>query len=159
MEKNLCQIIYISESLIDGDDFQVAAALEKITSEARDNNAALGITGALMSSGRYFAQVIEGPEAAVMKLFTVIGKDPRHTDVHGLSFEPIAQRRFADWSMALVSIEPEALLDIEKMHRPIDNIEASKGGKRILEMMAFVVSSRARSLAYIEAKAGPLEHA
>jgi hypothetical protein len=45
------------------------------------------------------AGVTEGPRLAVLDTFDRILRDRRHTEIRLLAFHPIAQRRFAAWSM------------------------------------------------------------
>jgi hypothetical protein len=51
-------------------------------------------------------QFLEGPEAAVLELYTAIQQDPRHEQVETLSDAAGPTRWFADWRMALVSVPP-----------------------------------------------------
>ena len=66
---------------------------------AQRSNAGLRITGCLLFSGRCFAQVLEGDEAAVTALTQRIATDPRHTDLRLLSKTRRAEREYADWSL------------------------------------------------------------
>ena len=45
---------------------------------------------------------LEGGRAPVNRLYNRIAADPRHTDVLLLTYEEIAERRFAGWSMGQV---------------------------------------------------------
>ena len=94
------RLIYRSQSLLPpGDD----AALADILKVARANNADLGITGALMLYDDWFAQVLEGPQAAVEGLYATISADKRH---HGVKLDqsgPAAGPLFAKWAMAVVA--------------------------------------------------------
>ena len=47
------------------------------------------------------------------ELFEIIQMDDRHTDVTVLHFEPLDQRNFADWSMALAGIEDKARFNLD----------------------------------------------
>ena len=71
--------------------------------EARGNNKAKGITGALLLSRDWFVQTLEGDEAAVRTLFAVIESDPRHDSVSLLETGTVPARAFPRWSMARVS--------------------------------------------------------
>lgn len=66
---------------------------------ARANNARLGITGMLLYADGNFVQIIEGPEDAVDALYAKISRDPRHTALLKALDGPIAERRFADWTL------------------------------------------------------------
>lgn len=76
--------------------------------KSRGRNEARGITGALFYRDGNFLQVIEGEESQVAALYDEIQKDPRHHKVSTFFREPIAQRDFADWSMAFYEIDHTA---------------------------------------------------
>ena len=76
--------------------------LADILRVARVNNAAQGITGALLLYDDWFAQVLEGPEAAVRDLFHRIAQDKRHDGVELLDQGPVEKRVFERWAMAYV---------------------------------------------------------
>lgn len=127
------RLIYVSRptALRIGPDF--LETCDEVLLVSRRNNAALGVTGALVASPDVFAQVLEGERVAVSDLFARIRRDPRHTDVVLLDMCEVAERRFARWSMAfcdrahiphdlarrfrheetldLARLSPEALLD------------------------------------------------
>ena len=77
-----------------------AGNVEAIVSTARARNPGLGLTGALLFTGEYFAQVLEGMVASVGQLMARVAQDPRHNMVMVVAREPIVARRFANWSMA-----------------------------------------------------------
>jgi hypothetical protein len=72
----------------------------KIVETAWLHNEAVGIPGALAFSGEHFAQMFEGPPAAVDELLGRIEHNPRHTHVTILRIGLIAERPLASWSMA-----------------------------------------------------------
>ena len=76
--------------------------LADILRVARVNNAARGITGALLLYDDWFAQVLEGPEGAVRDLFHRIAQDKRHDGVELLDQGPVEKRVFERWAMAYV---------------------------------------------------------
>ena len=91
---DLCQLFYISRSLSTPQD------VEQILSSARRRNPQRDVTGVLLLSGGHFAQLLEGPAAALHEAMAAIDADNRHTAVTRLIEENTAQRRFKDWSMA-----------------------------------------------------------
>jgi hypothetical protein len=94
----LFSLSYVSQATQrDPAALRVEAALIAAASAAL--NAAAGVTGALAVGDGWFAQVIEGPRLAVLDTFDRILRDRRHTEIRLLAFHPIAQRRFAAWSM------------------------------------------------------------
>ncbi len=78
--------------------------LNAIMKKSTQNNPGVGVTGVLCFSGEIFLQVLEGGRAAVNKLYNRIAQDPRHRDVMLLSYDEIAERSFAGWSMGQVNI-------------------------------------------------------
>ena len=97
---DLHRIVYVSRNDLDHDDPRLANDLEQILTASRRNNAAVGVTGALMYHRNCFAQVLEGTHDAISTVFERIQCDERHSRIELLSFEPVKRRRFADWSMA-----------------------------------------------------------
>lgn len=63
-------------------------------------NAALGVTGALLFTGRRFAQYLEGPAESIGALRHSIMRDPRHHDIRTVAHGPYDHRRFLTWSLA-----------------------------------------------------------
>ena len=78
--------------------------LSAIMKKSTQNNPGVGVTGVLCFSGEAFLQVLEGGRAQVNKLYNRIAQDPRHRDVTLLSYDEIAERSFAGWSMGQVNI-------------------------------------------------------
>ena len=99
---DLYRLIYTSRNLLAGDEGERDAAVAGILAVSKRNNARVGVTGALLFNAGSFAQVLEGPRAAVEITFERIQRDPRHSDVSVLQCEPVATRGFPNWSMAFV---------------------------------------------------------
>ena len=78
--------------------------LNAILKQSTQNNPVAGVTGVLCFSGEIFLQVLEGGRQQVSRLYNHIARDPRHSDVLLLSYEEIAERSFAGWSMGQVNI-------------------------------------------------------
>lgn len=96
------RLIYRSHSLLpDGGKDQ--AALAAIMKQSRTGNADKGITGALMLYDDWFAQVLEGPQAAVEALYARIKADARHDGVWLNEAGPTPKRLFGKWAMAVVA--------------------------------------------------------
>lgn len=90
--------LYVSRSTLEAAVAQDVVAT--IVARARRRNARSGITGGLIFTGRYFAQVLEGPADAVGALLDDMAHDPRHERMRILYRKPIASRFFFDWAMA-----------------------------------------------------------
>ncbi|MDD2924245.1 BLUF domain-containing protein [Rhodoferax sp.] len=81
-----------------------SGAIESILHQSREHNPASGVTGVLCYGSGIFLQVLEGGRMTVSELFGHIQRDPRHKDVVLLSYEEIAERRFAGWTMGEVNM-------------------------------------------------------
>ncbi|MCW2758678.1 MAG: hypothetical protein JWO46_2424 [Nocardioidaceae bacterium] len=78
-------------------------ALGSLFSQARSNNKAAQICGALLLTDDHFVQVLEGDEGAVRALFEHISQDSRHDSVELLDAGDVPEGVFSRWSMARVS--------------------------------------------------------
>jgi hypothetical protein len=104
------RLIYSSRNRITGTPHQVAAAIESILLTSRRNNPRLDVTGALLFNGEAFAQVLEGPRAAVDAVYANICRDTRHSHIVLLEQSDIPARDFSNWSMAYSGPEHGATL-------------------------------------------------
>lgn len=109
-----------------------------IFSQARSDNQKRKITGALMLSGEWFVQVLEGDEAVVRSLYADIERDPRHTDVELLSADHVPERLFARWSMAEVELDDSYLPLIAR----VSELSAAGGGSSSPEKEALLAAMR-----------------
>lgn len=135
----LYSLAYISKSNLGGKPEEINAEIEDILAAARRNNPAVSVTGALLYSGGFFCQVIEGPLAALEELYETIQMDDRHKDVTVLHFEPAEKRGFSEWAMALAGIEDEMRFDIEGVRRSKDEIDAHETGKHLVHTLEHLV--------------------
>jgi len=87
--------------------------LDALLISARETNARLKITGALLFRHGRFIQIIEGAADTVRALYASIMADPRHRDIHVVADEVIARRRFPAWTMGF-----HALTDISERELP-----------------------------------------
>ena len=90
-------LLYVSKTLL---QFPAGGAeVAKIVEGSLARNANLGVTGALISTGQHFAQLLEGRQAAVEELMASISADPRHMKMKTLRVVE-EDRRFPDWALA-----------------------------------------------------------
>jgi len=109
MSEQLYTLCYVSRNAIDHQEIgELHREIEAILRTARQINAQRQITGALLYTAGYFAQVLEGPLSAVETIFERIQFDPRHRDIQILQFHPLDRRSFGDWSMAFAGADPDA---------------------------------------------------
>lgn len=80
--------------------------IDQIGAHASRRNAQEGITGALLTLGSVFFQIIEGEDSAVDDLYARVLRDDRHTNIICLRTEPNATHRlFPDWSMNVFDLD------------------------------------------------------
>jgi hypothetical protein len=102
-------------------DYKIA----KIVAVGRMNNERDQITGALLFSGGYFAQVIQGPTEALERLFARISTDNRHRDVTLLSRGNTTERTFPEWAMGLLATNEEEAAATALMARVVDEVDGT----------------------------------
>lgn len=96
-----CRLIYKSVATA---EVVSNETIRDLAERAAKANSERGITGLLILTGNVFVQVLEGPAKAVNQLFCNIVADKRHRQVQLVSFEPMDQPCFAEWSMRLVDL-------------------------------------------------------
>lgn len=78
--------------------------LEHLRSRAHARNLELDVSGVLLYSDGAFMQYLEGPAAGLAKVYGFIKADALHFGVIDLLREPIREREFGAWSMALRAV-------------------------------------------------------
>jgi Sensors of blue-light using FAD len=136
---DLYNLAYISKNTIKGNAEQVKEQIRDILAAAHKNNPSKGVTGALLYSGGYFCQVIEGPEEVLEELFETIQMDGRHGDVTVLHFQPAETRGFSDWAMALAGIEDNMRFDIDGVLASKDDLKMKETGKDLVAVLEQMV--------------------
>ena len=137
MDSPLVCLVYASRSIPPLAESELRSLLE----QARSNNERLGITGVLIHGDGRFVQVLEGSDDAVHEVFSRIATDRRHYAVQILADEPLEQRRFAHWSMAL---RHSARSDLDtfddRLASALDRAGAARDGKAALQDLLPIVS-------------------
>ncbi len=136
---DLYNLAYISKNTIKGNAGDVSEQIRDILAAAHRNNPAKGVTGALLYSGGYFCQVIEGPEDVLEELFESIQMDGRHGDVTVLHFEPVESRGFSNWAMALAGIEDNMRFDIDGVLASKDELKMKETGRDLVSVLEQMV--------------------
>jgi hypothetical protein len=105
----LVQLVYISRSNLPemGRSDIIAPQVAQILGKSRRNNRSKGIVGALYYGNGFFYQCLEGEEPDLLALYEILKTDPRHTDLHIVSINPIAQKSFGEWEMKYVPAEKD----------------------------------------------------
>ncbi len=100
--------------------------LLQLLTASRTYNEQYGITGMLIYSNGYFAQLLEGEADAIHELYKAIKEDTRHTAVVTFYEGEIAKKSFAEWTMGF-----RILGDTEKLHQ-IPGFENIMPGKSLI---------------------------
>ena len=136
---DLYRLVYTSRNhLEDGEDEQ-NASVAGILALSKRNNARVGVTGALLFNAGSFAQVLEGPRAAVEATFERIQRDPRHSDVSVLQCEPVTARGFPNWSMAFIGQSPRGRALWDEVARRTDFDMGRMEGDRLFATLLAIV--------------------
>ena len=88
------------------------------------NNKESQITGVLCQGSGIYMQVLEGERSVINALFSRIMADKRHNTIELLSIEEIEQRRYGQWSMALVNLSIDDPM-VQMAHPEFDPYAAS----------------------------------
>lgn len=137
---DLYNLAYISKNTIKGNSEEIKEQIRDILAAAHRNNPSKGVTGALLYSGGYFCQVIEGPEEVLEELFENIQMDGRHGDVTVLHFQPIEARGFSAWAMALAGIEENMRFDIDGVLASKDDFKMKETGRDLVNVLEQMVT-------------------
>jgi hypothetical protein len=111
----MIRIFYLSQAASSMSDEQV----QDILATAHRNNPRAGVTGVLVHMGGLFAQILEGPEQAVLRLYVTIMDDRRHSGCRIVHISPANERMFQKWSMGFIRSAPlefQHIMDL-KAHR------------------------------------------
>ncbi len=125
MNKNtqLVSLSYISNTVV---DISFLGNL-RLLAHSFLNNQKYNITGLLIYKNKQFAQVIEGDEAAIERIWSKIQRDTRHKDIQLLSKEPIVNRSFTKWSMLFPESEkvveyfPDMVEAVNDLEMPVNH--------------------------------------
>ena len=143
---DLYHLAYISKASLSAKREDIEAALRSMLDAAHRKNPLLGITGALLYSGGYFSQVIEGPLESIEELYETIQLDDRHTECTVLFFEKVAARGFERWDMAFAGIEDEMRFPIEDIKRSQNELAMKETGRQLGTVLAQLVEQHQQAL-------------
>ena len=116
----------------------VVAALTLLRSVITDSACESRVTGVLCQGQGFFFQVIEGERSKVNALYRRISADKRHQDVEILHYEEIHERRFGQWSMALVHLSVDD--PMVRLHHP-DFDPYSASGPQVMQQVLDLLES------------------
>lgn len=136
MSSKLYSIIYISRMNFDGNEAKIKDEVNDIIKTSTSKNTQKDVTGALLFSGGYFIQVLEGPLKAVESIFESIQNDFRHKEISTLSNAQIDERSFPKWSMALAGVRLDIAPEIEGLLADPDKIETYESGQEVIKLLS-----------------------
>jgi hypothetical protein len=110
------QLVYVSQAT----QPLSPKALRELIARSAARNASVQVTGLLLYSRGHFMQLLEGPPAAVGKLYDTIRVDSRHAAVRRLSCKPVWGRLFAKWHMGLLDTSTVAGPDYRRLHAVLE---------------------------------------
>lgn len=143
-DMRLYSITYLSKFVIE--DVEVGErAISSIVESARANNRKLNVTGALILSGNYFGQIIEGDKDVLETLYQKIIADVRHSNVTLLASDFILERRFENWSMAFAKVQQHFSKEFIESISLDSRLEKTTANKNALEILDRIVSDNQRT--------------
>lgn len=128
------RLLYVSRSA----GPQTTTLTRAILEQAQTHNRAAGITGVLCQGQGLFLQILEGERALINTLYLRIAADTRHKAVELLHYEEINERRFKQWSMALVNLSVDD--PMVKLHHPDFDPYAASGSQVMQQVMDLLAS-------------------
>lgn len=147
MNSKLYSLAYISKNFITGTTDEMHNEIRNILKVAHQKNLEKEITGALLFSGEYFSQVLEGPKKTLQDLIKVIEFDNRHINLTILHFSPIKYRVFEGWAMAFVHIEDNSLFDIDGILVSTNELNIKDAGLNLVTILEKLVKRHQNALA------------
>ena len=136
MTEQVFRVIYMSECVLPSGNPDYADAIDQLLKVSRAWNDDHELTGALLFSSGYFAQVLEGPEHEVRQIIGQIVCDPRHQGLRLIERGMVPARVFGNWSMAYT--DGEGQLDLSMMD--VIGMPNESQGAAILRMLRHIVT-------------------
>ena len=133
---DLYRLVYYSTNTLVGLEEEVTESVSQILRTSQRNNAAVGVSGALMFTDGLFAQILEGPRNAVETVFDRIQLDDRHGEVRLLAFEPVVRRSFARWSMAYTGASKALAFCARDSHFDLGAADANEVATHLRRLLA-----------------------
>jgi hypothetical protein len=110
---------------------------------ARIRNGRLGVTGAIIFTGSFFAQLIEGLTNPIDELWISIGKDPRHSGIRVVNRMEVQDRYFSGWTMAYSGPSTYMNKHIEPLvTQALEPSENARRGRRLTTLMRELTARR-----------------
>lgn len=108
--ENIEAVAYVSTAV----RHYTETALEALLADAREFNARLGVTGALLHHEATFFQYFEGAADAVAEVYERIKRSSSHRDIVELLHEEVPRREFSIWHMGFAQVPRSLVLQLEQ---------------------------------------------
>lgn len=132
---DLRAIFYVSESSLGEEaDREIADLVDA----AQVRNAASGITGALVFTGKHFAQYIEGPLHEIAGLVRALRADRRHRNMTIYLDENPTNRRLEGWALAYTGPSLYVSKHLERIQNAPPH-QTRRGVDRVLNLLQGLV--------------------
>ena len=128
-------LTYFSKSALKGNVDSIKHQINELLAVAQKNNSSKSITGALLYSGGYFIQVLEGAQKDVEEVFELIMCDNRHSDITVLTNKHVAARSFSKWSMALAGVREDIPESLDGLLVAPEELVETESGMVLIDVM------------------------
>ena len=103
-------------------------------------NRSLDVNGMIVVAPDCYIQLLEGTRVAVNKLFAIIAKDPRHTDLTLLRYAEVRRREFHEWDLLCITAD-EMLANPLLANYVQDKSAVNLNGTAVLNMIRRIATS------------------
>lgn len=131
---SIVSVLFVSRSLLGRAEY--AREFDSIVATTMRNNDGLKLSGALVSTGGWFAQLIEGPEDSVDMMIARIAADPRHRDMRIVCRSCRRDRRLPAWRVAYAGPSRFVETAIQSVAEATDDTDEHRA--RVARLLAIV---------------------
>jgi hypothetical protein len=126
-------VLYVSQSTLFGEDAD--DRVRAMVDLARVRNSESLVTGALIYTGRRFAQYLEGPAQSVDAIMSSIKRDTRHERVTVLPTSKFTARRFDRWALSYAGQSTYVDRHLKALFQDLANDERNERIEALIEIM------------------------
>lgn len=131
---SIVSVLFVSRSLLGRAEY--AREFDSIVATTMRNNDGLKLSGAIVSTGGWFAQLIEGPEDSVDMMIARIAADPRHRDMRIVCRSCRRDRRLPAWRVAYAGPSRFVETAIQSVAEATDDTDEHRA--RVARLLAIV---------------------
>lgn len=135
---------------------ELKVVMPRLLANAMARNRVLGITSLLCVHRGWFVQALEGPDAAVVRMFEILGDDRRHRDLFPIVEGRASDRLFGCWSLAGRALGAADLAVVSALGPGASFDPTALPATTILRLLTTVGEVHARALSQQQALEGAL---